>query len=393
MSTTLIAPEVPALAGIASALKTLVQIPPHRHHIVSCFLRLESGDRERRHYYHELKSRVDLLRSGLDRLGLDRNAHQGVGRDLGRILAAVENASDLPHARGIALFACEELQLYLAVPLPRVHRTRLVLDDTPWVRELVAAEPECGRVFVAVLDRRRARFFAVVPGSTSELDALVPATGPTAKYHRDEQDAPGVGERSFHGRLEEERRRHYAAVVDRLDRLAQAGDVRGVVIAGPLAHTAAVTRMLPPRLARQLLGRIRLPVTPVTPAEVGVATLAAAEQHQAKLVDRELHLLRESLGTGLATSGPRETLAALARGQIRTLYVGLSQAPNGFRCADGGLVLTRGDCRGKAEPRPVSDIVDEAVEAALSQGATVVTIEDPQLAASVQGIAALLRFR
>ena len=65
----------------------------------------------------------------------------------------------LPHARGLAIFACEALKLFEAVPLFRVHRSRLILDDTPWIAELAAAERESEPIVAVVIDRGHARFF------------------------------------------------------------------------------------------------------------------------------------------------------------------------------------------------------------------------------------------
>ena len=65
----------------------------------------------------------------------------------------------------------------------------------------------------------------------------------------------------------------------------------------------------------------------------------------------------------------------------------------GFRCgATGRLVLAKGDCRGEGEPRPVQDLVDEAIEDALRQRARVVIVPRDAGAEPVDGLAAILRF-
>jgi peptide subunit release factor 1 (eRF1) len=76
------------------------------------------------------------------------------------------------------------------------------------------------------------------------------------------------------------------------------------------------------------------------------------------------------------------------------LLVAANQTGWGFRCADSGrLVLARADCRGEGPPIPVSDVVNEALEEALQQGAEVRVIDDPEAAGRLDGMAALLRFR
>jgi peptide subunit release factor 1 (eRF1) len=103
--------------------------------------------------------------------------------------------------------------------------------------------------------------------------------------------------------------------------------------------------------------------------------------------------MEHSVGTGWAVNGARETLAALGRGQVRTLLIREDLDGAGFRCRDTGrLVLAKGDCAGEGAPDPVRDLVDEAVEEALHQRIQVVVIRDPDVAAAVDGLAAFLRF-
>jgi peptide subunit release factor 1 (eRF1) len=66
----------------------------------------------------------------------------------------------------------------------------------------------------------------------------------------------------------------------------------------------------------------------------------------------------------------------------------------GFRCAaTGRLVLAKGDCAGEGEPRPVRDLVDEAIEGALRQRARVVIVPKDAGGEPVDGLAATLRFK
>jgi peptide subunit release factor 1 (eRF1) len=90
----------------------------------------------------------------------------------------------------------------------------------------------------------------------------------------------------------------------------------------------------------------------------------------------------------------RETLRALSRAQVRTLFVRESLEGGGFRCsATGRLVVAKDDCAGEGEPRPIRDLVDEAIEDALRQRARVVVVPRDAASEPVDGLAATLRFR
>ncbi len=378
------APDLKVTDGAAldSLLDRLVAVKPGHHRVVSCYLRLTPEERARRRYLTSLKSRIQTVRE------------DAVANDLSRILAYVASARALPAGGGLAIFACEALDLFEVAALPRVHRTRVMVDDTPRLVELVAARRELGAIITAVIDRSHARFFLVRPGSATELEGLVQASRRGGKFHSDRADAPGWGEHDYHNRIREEQHRHCAAVAQHLEALTRDRPARGIVLAGPRKEVAALTPFLPRELIRHLLGTAPLNPTAVTGAEVQRVALAAASEH-----DREEELtlvssLAASIGAGWAVEGPRETLQALARGQLRTLLIRADLEGAGFRCsATGRLALTRTDCRGEGEPTPVQDLADEVVEEAIRQGIEVILVHDSAAAEAIEGLAGILRFR
>lgn len=379
---------------LAPLLERLTAIPSGTYRILSCYVRLEPRDRTRNAYRIDVRARTKALQSDAFWATLDRNERLAVERDLSRIGDYLDGARGLPHARGLAIFACEALELFEVVPLFRVHRARLILDDTPWIAELAAAERETEPILVVVIDRAHARFFEVSAYQAAELTGLADANTRGGKFHSDRADSPGWGERDYHGRLAEERHRHYADVADRLRALLSGRTVRGFVVAGPSDHTGALARFLPEHLAKRLLGTVKLNPTSATAAEVQAAALDAAHAHERSTLATELAAVEDALGTGWAIDGARETLRALHRGQVRTLFIREDLAGSGFRCSTTGrLVLSTGECRGEGEPRPVRDIVDEAIEEALSQGVRVAMVPDGPEADAIDGLAATLRFR
>lgn len=379
---------------VGDLIQRLVALPAGGHHILSGYVRLEPRDRVRDNYLIAFKDAAKALRADLLQLALPRQEGLEVAGDITRMRRYLEHPAGLPYAPGLALFACKKLGLFEGVPITRVHRTRLILDDTPWVAGLVAAEPESGPVLVVVLDRRHGRFFHVTPRGSTELPALVVISTRGGKFHSDRGDAPGWGEHDYQQRLEQEHHRHYANVVQRTEELLRDAPVRGVVLAGPLDHTSALVRFLPDSIAKRLLGTAKLNPTAVSAAELQATALEVSEEHSAKLLTGELRALDEAVGNGWAVNGPRETLGALHKGQVRTLFIRDNLQGPGFRCsATGRMVLAKGDCRNEGQPRPVRDLADEAVEEALRQRARVVIVPECTGAEAVDGLAATIRFR
>lgn len=257
-------------------------------------------------------------------------------------------------------------------------------------RQQTLVEP----LIAVVFDRAHARFFEVRAEATIELPSLHSPAMRGGKFHSDRQGGPGWGEHDFHARLREEERRHYAAIAERLISLQRAAPIGGVVLAGPGNAAAGLRGFLPPALLDRVIGTAKLNPTEVTPAAVRQVALDLNRTRQRDAERALVEGLREGLGTGWAENGARAVLAALARGQIRTLLVRSDVYATGFRCARSGrLVLSASDCRGEGAPVPVRDLVGEAIAEARSQGASIFVATEPDVLKAIDGLAALLRFR
>jgi peptide subunit release factor 1 (eRF1) len=172
------------------------------------------------------------------------------------------------------------------------------------------------------------------------------------------------------------------------------GGGQGIVLAGPTRTVADQSRFLPRALAERVLGTARLNPTAATSAEVREAALEARAAWERAHEASVLAEVEQGVGTAWAVNGARPTLRALSRGQVRVLVVPSGQVGAGYRCAQSGrLVLARGDCHGEGDPVPVPDLVSEALEEAFRQHVEVELIDDPEVRARVDGLAALLRFR
>lgn len=386
-------PLVDWLAGIGTT----------KHWVVSCYLKLEPRDRERGKYQIKLKNRIRERLAWLDAHDVTREAREAVGRDLDRLQRYLADPANLPVGRGIALFACEPLDLWEVFPLPQVFRSRLAIDRSPLVRELAALHDEFGLMLCAVYDRQSARFFRVSPVAVEELPALTASDATRAgKFHgarvRWGAKAGGAsvasGEHNYHQRIREEKHRHYARIAERLFQLASAdGQLRGIVLAGTGGDAGAVQPHLHPYIGKQVLGTARLNPKTVTPAAVLDAVLEVRRESERTWEREHIDALQESLGTGWAVNGIEPTLGALARGQVRTLLVDPMAQAVGYRCTDGGgLVLDAADCHAQGTAESVPDLIDEAIEEALRQGGHVDVVEDNTARQQVDGLAGLLRF-
>ncbi|HEX9893139.1 MAG TPA: hypothetical protein VGA78_04415 [Gemmatimonadales bacterium] len=382
-----------SLTDVNKQLQRLTRIRGGRHPIVSCYLKLEPRDRARGKYLIKLKNRIRNVQENLPALGFSNSDREAVVTDLALIYRDLERTGSLPNTQGIALFASSGLGLFERVPLPTVHRSRLVVDRTPLVRELLAAEDEVGRLLTVVMDRTKARIFEVTAFNARELTGIHAEATRGGKFHSDRHGAPGMGEHAWHNRIRNEKQRHLTAVADALFQLDRKQPVHGVVLAGNGTDASALEPFLHTYLRQRVMGTVKLNPKHISEGRVHAATLEARAQHERHAEELLARELEDGLGTGWAVKGVRETLQALAAGKVRTILVDADAEASGYRCASGRLVLTEKDCRGDGPGTPVPDLVDEALEEALRQRVTVEVLHSPEAAQHVAGLAGLLRFR
>lgn len=393
--------RAPALPTVRALVDRLMHIDPRGHWVVSCYLKLEPRDRARAKYAIKLKNRIRAHQEWLDRLGLERATREAVERDLARVREYLADPQNLPTGRGIAIFAAEPLELFEAIPLPEVFRSRLSVDRTLLVRELAALDDEFGRVLCAVYDRTSARVFEVTAFGVEEVAGVAAANATrTARFHGASSVArpgPGLaasGEHNFNQRIRAEKQRHYAQIAHGLFAATREHAVRGLVLAGPGAEAGAVEPHLHPYVAKLVLGTVRLNPKAVTAGDVMDAVLSLRRAREREWEQEHVRALSEGLGDGWAVNGVEESLLALARGQVRTLLVDAARSRPGYRCRGSErLTLTANGCADEGGAEGVPDVIDDAIEEALRQHAYVDVVEDPRARREVNGLAALLRFK
>jgi peptide subunit release factor 1 (eRF1) len=379
--------------SVNSSLARLTKVPPGQHPIVSCYLKLEPRDRARGKYLIKLKNRIREVESRLGDSELARGEQEDVSRDLQRIYRELERPDSLPGTQGVALFASTGHKLFERIPLPAVHRSRLVVDSTPLVRELLTVEDEVGRLLTVVLDRTSARIFEVTAFQATELLGVHADASRGGRFHSDRHGAPGMGEHTWHNRIRNEKNRHLTTVADALFQLDRKQRVDGIVLAGTGADATALTPYLHAYLRDRVVGTVKLNPKDTTEASVLGVTLGARAEAERTTELALVRQLEDAHGTGWAVNGIKPSLKALAEGKLRTLLVNADHEAPGFRCASGRLTLTERECAAEGKGVPVVDVIDEALEEALRQRVSVEVVRAPEAAARVDGLAGLLRFK
>lgn len=376
--------------AVANQLERLSHLKPGSQPVVSCYLKIEPRDRARGKYLIKLKNRVKEVLADRAEQGFSKAEQEAIRFDLDRVVAALATPTSLPPSQGVAIFASKGRKLFEVIPLPSVYRSRLVVDRSAWIRELLAVDDEVGQLMTVVLDGRGARFFEVTAFQATEVLELRADAAP----HGDGRDSAGPGEHGLHNKVRTEKQRHLAAVADALFTLDRKQPVHGILLAGIGTDAGAVEPFLHPYLGDRVMGIMKLNLKKATPAAVHVATLEGRLAWERHIEADMVNDLQEALGARWAVNGIRPTLAAMAKGQVRSLLVNPDVSTPGYRCAaTGQLVLGSHECKGEGPPVLVRDVIDDAIEEALRQRVDIEVIHSSSSAGSIDGLAAFLRFR
>lgn len=314
--------------------------------------------------------------------------HPSVRADLARIEDRIRAGIDRTRTRGLAVFACGPHGLFELIELPVPVRDRLVVNHVPAVGQLEKVVQEHPPIAVLLADRQRARVLVFELGELLEQRELVDEL-PRAYDAVGERDR---GTPAHH--VEELVHAHLRRAADLAWRTYQERPFAHLAIAATDPVAKALTGLLHPYLRSRLCGRVRLPVT-ASVAELRDAAMAldreADRRREAGLVAR---LREEAAAHRRGVTGLAATLAALNDRRVERLLVSDGYSEEGWRCPTSGALAAVGPTSPVTGERMdrVPDVVEEAIDLALTQGCAVdVCVEDADLDC-LGRIGALLRY-
>ena len=308
--------------------------------------------------------------------------------DMKRIEDHVRGGIDRSRVRGLAFFSCTAHGFWEVVELAVPVRDRLVVNHTPYVRELESVVARHRRFAVLLADRQRARLFLFHQGELldkqEQLDLLP----------RHDDDGGQLTKDQVAGHTAEVAHRHLKHAAAAAFALHQEQGFDHLVLCGPEDVTAEVERDLHAYLRERIAGRVHVAVHASEDEIRQVAESVEAEVERAReaaVVAR----LRQAVGAGTAgVAGLEPVLDALVARRVDTLLVSEGFEAPGWRCRSCAWVGTRGRrcplCGTDMEQ--VQDVVEEAVEEALAQACRVSVCRDNADLDVLGRVGALLRY-
>jgi peptide subunit release factor 1 (eRF1) len=334
----------------------------------------------------------DLVRQALREA--EKNGRNGCARaDLQRVL---ELAAGLHgnQARAKAVFACGSRKIWREFDLPPLlPGTRLFVNRRFHLKALAVVLGAQPRLWVALIDRHRARLFDLHLDELKERESLFRALPRRGRGDGFAGYDAGHAERS----VNDEILHHFKNVAEYLRQAEEKGAFDSLIVACQDFNWHEFEPHLHPYVKKRLLGRFVADVSATTHEQVreqaGRILRQSLDQHQHDLVSQ---VLSQAKSNGLGVTGLRRVLRSLEMGEVQTLLMAENYSAHAVECTgcghlDAHMVRYCPVCgRGTQE---LEDVCDAIIPAAIRRDVELLYVKEEPEFDRVGSIAALLRFR
>lgn len=335
----------------------------------------------------------DLIRTALREM--EKKGKNGSGKaDLDRILALAENLHG-NQARAKAVFACGSRNFWREFDLPaQLSGTQLFVNRQFHLKPLAQILGSQPRLWVALVDRQKARFFDLRLDQVQEREGLFRA--PAVRQGRGDGFA-GYDGGHAQRRIQDDDLHHFKDVAGHLREALEKGSYEKLIIGCHDTNWHQLESHLHPAIKQRLLGRFSAEVSKITNDQVK----EQAGRLLRESMDRRLHalvaeVLDQARSNSRGVTGLRRVLRSLDLGEVQTLLIGEAFSHAAVECSgcghlDAHLVAYCPACG--RETRELKDIMDAIIPIAIRRDIELLYVKDDPEFDRAGNIAALLRFR
>ena len=386
---------MPTPSMLDDKLNELSRFTPTTMPVLSVYLNTQPNQHGRDHFEpflrKELKARANTYaRRSPERDSFEKDAQKIMSWTGGELRAS---------SNGAAIFACagaDDFFEALQFDAP-IHTNELYVYHQPHLYTLAKLNDQYAPYAAVIADTNSARIFVFGLARTLTAETV---TSPKVRSRSESGVSSPPGRRPggwwlrrYQLHVENFHLRHSKEVIDHLDRIVRKEGIEHIVFAADEVILPILREQLSPFLAAKVVDELKLDIN--TPEhKILTTTLMAIREHGAKADSESVGaMIDEYRAGGLAAVGVHDVLAALANGQVDTLFLDAAIE----RVHVGKEDLHEALAPAVSELPPDADagvkIPDALVTRARQTGARVRFIEDPALLATVGGVGASLRYR
>ena len=365
-------------------LRALAEVRPERGRVLSVFLNLDPTE------FATPPARSSAITSVMtaaahkveSKEGLSHEERVALKSDVERVRDVLAG-SDLATngTRGVAVYACKELDVLEVVKLRRPIDSKVVLDRTAFIEPLVLQGTD-EQWMVLLVNRRAARIFVGPGDELEETDRIVDDI-------RSQHDQGGWSQLNYQRSIEKDVSDHVGSAAELAFEIYKKRGLDRLLIGAPEELLGELKGKLHPYLRERIAGKVSVDIENASLDDVRGEAGRAIEAHVRKCEREALDRLVEAVGRGgRGAAGIEQVLDALNQARVETLLIAENFRAGGRRDFEAGLLLPEDADAGE----PVEDIVEPAIEKAIEQSASPLVVRYHDDLQPLGGIGAVLRF-
>lgn len=372
-------------------IETLAKFKSENYFTTSFFLDSSKNRMTKKEIQLSFKN---LLNTGKIRLGgmsLPKAKKESICKDLDKIKKYCIQHLPTYNDVGLSIFSCSGKNFWQVFNLVKSPRNMIVFDHNPYVRPLSAILDEYHRVCVLTLDRKRAKWYEIYMGEIFQLENMdgdVPSRTKEGGWE-------GYSSKRIERHLASRLREFFKKAAKKTFQLMEKNKFLWLFIGCKDEDYQTLEPLLHPYLEQRLKSRIK-----TKPGDSPDKILREALDLKNKYKKEEKenivkNFINELEKGGLATSGIKKTLTKLNRGEVQALLVTRHFSKPGKVCPKCHFLFTEEKVCPSCmiNTKPVVDVIDEAVAAALNSSSSVNHINPPSRLDRYGGIGAFLRYK
>jgi len=365
-------------------LRALAEVRPERGRVLSVFLNLDPTE------FATPPARSSAITSVMtaaahkieSKEGLSHEERVALKSDVERVRDVLAG-SDLATngTRGVAVYACKELDVLEVLKLRRPIDSKVVLDRTAFIEPLVLQGTD-EQWMVLLVNRRAARIFVGPGDELEETDRIVDDI-------RSQHDQGGWSQLNYQRSIDKDVSDHVGNAAELAFEIYKTRGLDRLLIGAPEELLSELKSKLHPYLRERIAGKVSVDIENASLDDVRGEAGRAIEAHVRKCEREALDRLVEAVGRGgRGAAGISQVLDALNQARVETLLIAENFRAGGRRDFEAGLLLPEDADAGE----PVEDIVEPAIEKAIEQSAKVIKVSHHDDLGPLGGIGAVLRY-
>ncbi|MGV9301798.1 baeRF10 domain-containing protein [Nonomuraea sp. NPDC004354] len=315
-----------------------------------------------------LNSLIAQVRPLADDQTLDRRARLSLRQDMERIMDI--SALGQGTTGSVAVFACSDAGLLETVPLPRKVRDRVVVDQTPYVRPMLAVLDEYHRCCVLIIDREAARAWELYQEEIHEIGKVRGRVLRKPDY----AGWAGYAEYRVRNKADDLAKRHYRQTVNLLDELFRTESYDLLIVGGQSDDVTVFLDFLPHHLRSKVAAVFTVDVSKATVEDIREnAERILADYEREDEIRRVQEVFERAATGGNAAITIDDCLWGGTVAAVDYLLVQDGAEVPGVVCEKSGWLARSGEtcplCGGPTRRSP--DVLEDLAETVIDEGGSV----------------------